>query len=304
MTSKEVGKRFSRLLARQALFFCSLIVKFLPRGWLCGFADFIAILGYYIAVKQRNIAQESLSIAFADSLGQKEITRIAQNCFRNMAKSGVEMLYTMDNPELSKELVAIEGREYLDEAFSKGNGVVAVSAHFGNFPLALTRLKQEGYGVNVILRRMRDDKVEEFLESRRRKVGINFIHSAPRQACVDDSVKALRRNEILFIQLDQNFGTAGVFVNFFGRHAATATRPVVFALRTGAAIVPLFIVRQADGRHKLIIEPQVEIEKKDASDETLRYNIQKITLIIESYIKKYPQEWGWIHRRWKSRPSN
>lgn len=303
MTSKEASKRFNRMLARQALFSCSLIVRFLPRRFLCGFADFIAVLGYYIAVKQRIIARESLSIAFADSLERKEITRIAQDCFRNIAKSGVEMLYAMDNPELSKELVSIEGQEYLDKAISKGKGVIAVSAHFGNFPLALTRLKQEGYGVNVILRRMRDDKVEDFLESRRLKVGINFIHSVPRNICVEDSVKALRHNEILFIQLDQNFGTAGVFVNFFGRQAATATGPVVFALRTGAAIVPLFIVRQADGRHKLIIEPQIEIEKKDTPDQTLRHSIQKITLIIESYIRKYPQEWGWIHRRWKSKPA-
>src|SRR3990167_689386 len=102
MTSKEVGKRFNRLLARQALFFCSLIVKVLPRGWLCGFADFIAVLGYYIAFKQRGIARESLTIAFADSLKQEEITGIIQGCFRNIAKSGMEMLYVMDNPALSR----------------------------------------------------------------------------------------------------------------------------------------------------------------------------------------------------------
>jgi KDO2-lipid IV(A) lauroyltransferase len=94
-----------------------------------------------------------------------------------------------------------------------------------------------------------------------------------------------------------------VFVNFFGREAATATGPVVLALRTEAPIVPLFIVRGKDNRHKIIIEEPLEIEKKDTQEETLRFNIQKITSVIEFYIRKYPQEWGWIHRRWKSRPS-
>lgn len=303
MNFKDFNKRLNRLLARQALFLSSSIIRFLPRQWLYAFANFIAILAYYIAVKQRKIALESLHLAFGEELGIKERIKIAKNCFKNMAKSGVEMFYLLDNPENCKQLVEIEGKEYLDKALLKGNGVIAVSAHFGNFPLALSRLSQEGYKVSVILRRMRDEKVEDFLGDRRKKMGIHSIHSAPRQACVDNSLKSLRNNEILFIQLDQNFGTAGVFVDFFQRKAATATGPVVFALRTNACILPLFIVRKNDDTHKIIIGEEIEIQKKDTQEEILQYNIQKITKIIEYYIRKYPQEWGWIHRRWKSRPA-
>lgn len=304
MSVKDAGKRFNRLLARQSLYICSLTVKFLPRNWLYGFAGIVALLGYYIAVKQRKIACESLGIAFGTQMPHQEKIRVARECFLNMAKSGVELLYTLDRPGLSKELVVIEGKNNMDQALNKGKGVIAVSAHFGNFPLALTRLRQEGYKVSVILRRMRDDKVEDFLEKRRRRMGINSIHSTPRQACVENSIKALRNNEILFIQLDQNFGTAGVFVDFFGQKAATATGPVVLALRTQAPILPLFIARRQDNRHVLMIGQELIIEEKAAQDETLQFNIQKITAVIESYIRRYPQEWGWIHRRWKSRPSS
>lgn len=303
MSAKESGKFFRRVLARESLYLCSLIIRALPRKWLYGFADIISALAYRVALKQRGIALDSLGMAFGLDLGVKEREVIARECFRNMARSGVELLYILERPELAGDIAIIEGRRNLDQALSLGKGVIAVSAHFGNFPLALTCLRQQGYRVNVILRRMRDDQVEEFLEKRRRKIGISFIHSMPRTACVDSSLKALRNNELLFIQLDQNFGTAGVFVKFFGREAATATGPVVLALRTEAPIVPLFIVRGRDNRHRIIIEEPLEIEKKDTQEETLRFNIQKITSVIESYIRKYPQEWGWIHRRWKSRPS-
>ena len=304
MSAKESGKFFRRMLARKSLYLCSLIISLLPRKWLYGFADIVSALAYRIAAKQRKIALESLGMAFGPALAVKEKEGIARECFRNMARSGVEVLSILERPEIAGELAIIEGRERLDKALSKGKGVIAVSAHFGNFPLALTCLRQQGYRVNVILRRMRDDQVEEFLEKRRRRIGVSFIHSTPRTACVDSSLKALRNNELLFIQLDQNFGTAGVFVNFFGREAATATGPVVLALRTEAPVVPLFIVRGKNNRHKILIEEPLEIEKKDTQEETLRFNIQKITSVIEFYIRKYPQEWGWIHRRWKSRPSN
>lgn len=300
MGSKEALKRFKRLLARQSLYLCSLTVKFLPRKWLYSFANSVARLAYYIAAKQRRIALEGLEIAFGNQLDKPRREAIARECFQNIAKSGVELLYILEAPQIAKELVKIEGKCYLDQALAKGNGVIAVSAHLGNFPLALTKLRQDGYKVNVILRRMRDDKVEDFLEKRRQRAGIHFIHSAPRQACVDNSLKALRNNELLFIQLDQNFGTKGVFVEFFGRQAATATGPVIFALRTRAPIIPLFIVRRPNNRHTIVIEPEVIIEKKGTPEETTQYNIQKITSIIEAQIRKYPQEWGWIHRRWKS----
>ena len=304
MNFKESGKQFQRLLARESLYLCSLTVQVLPWAWLYGFANIVSQAAFFIAAKQRRIALESLDIAFGAQIKKREKAAIAKECFGNMAKSGIELLYILGQPEVSKELVGIEGKGHLDTALAKGKGIIAVSAHFGNFPLALTRLRQEGYKVSVILRRMRDAKVEDFLEKRRSLMGIHSIYSTPRQACVDNSLKALRNNEILFIQLDQNFGTAGVFVDFFGKQAATATGPLVLALRTEAPIIPMFIVRKEHSQgHTIFVEPELAVEKKENTDETIQYNIQKITAVIEKYIRTYPQEWGWIHRRWKSRPS-
>jgi len=177
-----------------------------------------------------------------------------------------------------------------------------VSAHFGNFPLMMSRLAVAGYKVVGIMRPMRDKRVEKFLMERRARLSIKTIYSQPRNVCVNDTIKSLRNNEIVFLPLDQNFGTGGIFVDFFGQKAATATGPVILARRSGAVLLPCFIIRQEDDRHKIIFEPALDLaEGKDSHDSVL-LNIQKLTSIIEFYIRKYPAEWGWIHRRWKSKP--
>ena len=135
---------------------------------------------------------------------------------------------------------------------------------------------------------------------KRDQLGIKTIYSQPRKDCVDSSIRSLRNNELVFIPIDQNFGTAGVFVDFFGRKAATATGPVILAQRTQAALLPCFIVRQEDNTHRIIFEPILELKEGRDPKETIVINIQALTDIIESYIRKYPAQWGWIHRRWKS----
>jgi len=212
----------------------------------------------------------------------------------------IELIYFMAHPKMIKEKVVFENKHYLDEALSQGKGVIAVSAHFGNFPLMLLRVAQEEYPTNAIIRSARDKKVEQYFQKLRTDLGLKTIYSHPRQVCVTDSIKALRNNEFLFIPLDQHFGSGGaVFVDFFGEKAATATGPAVFAMRTKAPIVPIFIVRQKDDTHKIIVEKPLSLEQCGNEKETIQVNIARITNVIEQYIRRYPEEWGWMHRRWK-----
>jgi len=152
------------------------------------------------------------------------------------------------------------------------------------------------------MRHMRDNRAEKMFMDARQRFNIKTIYSQPRDVCVNKTLEALRNNELVFIPMDQNFGTGGVFVDFFERKAATATGPIVLAKRTGASVLPCFIVRQKDDRHKIIFEPALNLEQGANSRETVVINIQRLTSIIESYIRRYPAEWGWIHRRWKSKP--
>ena len=299
MDFKKIRKSISRFSGWLGLIACSLIIKVLPWSWLYGFANFIAGIGFRVAGKQRRIAMESLAVAFRDELTEAERSQIARQCFEFMAKSAVELLYLMDKPWVLRSRVRIEGGEHLEEALAKKQGVILVSAHFGNFPLLLGRLSIEGYTAGGIMRPMRDSRVERFFFKKRQRLGVKTIYSQPRQTCVDETIKALRNNELVFIPIDQNFGTCGVFFDFFGTKAATATGPAVLAMRTGAAVLPCFIVRQPDNTHVLFFEPAMSVGR---GRESVVETIQKLTSIIERYIRTYPAEWGWIHRRWKSRP--
>lgn len=302
MDSKKIRKDIGRIFGWLGLNLWSLITKFLSGPALYAFARCVAKLGYRIAAKQRKVALESLKIAFSSEKSPEQIEQIARDCFAYLAKSGLELLYLLGRPDLLKRSIEISGKEYLDNALRKGKGVILVSAHFGNFPLILAKLSFEGYKVAGIMRYMRDERAEKIFVELRRGMGIKTIYSQPRKACVDESIRTLRNNELLFIPLDQNFGTAGVFVDFFGQKAATATGPVILAQRTEAAILPCFILRNPDDTHRIIFEPPIEFKKGASDKETVIINVQQITNIIEAYIRKYPAEWGWIHRRWKSRP--
>ncbi|MCM8800684.1 MAG: lysophospholipid acyltransferase family protein [Candidatus Omnitrophica bacterium] len=304
MDFKRIRKSISRFFAWVSLLLSSLIIKIIPADWLYGFAQKIAHIGYIVARKQRKLALESLEIAFGKEKSKEEIRQIARACFVFMTKAGFELMFLMDRPELLKRRVDIVGRENLQSALGRGRGVILVSAHFGNFALMLAKLSLEGYKVGGIMRHMRDRRVEKIFMAKRTRLGIKTIYSQPRKICVEETIRSLRNNEIIFIPIDQNFGSGGVFVDFFGRKAATAKGPIVLAKRTQAVILPCFILRQKDNTHKIIFEPPFDLEEEENLEETVIVNIQRLTNIIERYIRNYPEEWGWIHRRWKSRPAS
>ena len=304
MNLKDSIKNFKRAMARYGLFSAAWLLDRLPYGAVHFLGRFLTTVGFRFVVRQRQIARESLEIAFGQEKSPQEIREIVRKCFANLGQGMIEMLYLMSHPELTDQKVLWEGREHLEKALAQGKGVIAVTAHFGNFPLMMLCCARKGYATNSIIRPTRDEKVEEYLLRRRKECGVRTVYALPRRECVSQSLKALANNEVLFIPLDQNFGSGGgVFVDFFGQTAATATGPVVFARRAKAPILPMFIVRQGDDTHKIIVEPPVEMEERGDEDEAIAVNIAKITKLIESYIRRYPHEWGWMHRRWKSRPS-
>jgi len=303
MDSKKIRKSIGRFFGWLGLNFCSLIVRFLPQRLLYGVAKNFAALGYLFARKHKRIALESLTIAFGQEKTPQQIRQITKDCFTFLAKAGMEIMFLMNRPLLLRRCVELVGKENLDTALAEGKGVILVSAHFGNFPLMLAKLSLDGYKVCGIMRFMRDERAERMFCATRKRVGIKTIYSQPRKECVENSIRTLRNNELLFIPIDQNFGSGGVFVDFFGRKAATAIGPVVLAQRTKATVIPCFIIRQKDDTHKIIFEPPLILEEGETNAETININIQRLTNIIESYIRRYPAEWGWIHRRWKSKPN-
>lgn len=303
MTWKERVKRFKRASARYGMFFSVWLFERLPYSLVHAIMRLFLGIAFCLTIRQKRIARESLQIAFGPEKSSKEIEQIIKANFDNVGQAMIEMLHVMYHPHAVNNKVVFEGKENLDKALARGKGVLAVTAHFGNFPLMMLYCARMGYKTSCIIRPTRDPVIEEFLVKKRNELGLKTIYAVPRQQCVTESIRALRNNEVVFVLLDQNFGAnGGVFVDFFGQKAATATGPVVLARRTGAAILPMFITRQKDDTHKICIEPIFEVEERADEEETLLVNTSRITQLIERYIRRYPYEWGWMHRRWKSRP--
>ncbi len=304
MNVERYAKIFKRTMARYGLFACAWVLDRLPFSTINFFAGCLIAIGFQFTVRQRRIARESLMIAFGAQKSPKEIDEIIQRCFEHFGRGMIEMLYSLSHPQHVDQKVVWEGKEYLDQALGKGRGVIAVTAHFGNFPLMMLCCARKGYKTAAIIRPTRDEVVEQYLLRRRSESGVHTVYAVPRRECVINSLKVLADGQVLFIPLDQNFGSGGgVFVDFFGQKAATATGPVILARRSKAPIVPMFIIRQLDGTHRIIVEPPFILEERHQEEETVADNIGRLTHLIEQYIRRYPHEWGWMHRRWKSRPS-
>jgi len=303
---KDAKKRFERTLVRWLYYFFTWLFKLLPYRAIKAITAFLLPIVYFLLGDMRRSAMNTLGMAFGQEKSQDELTKICRDCFHHGGRNVVEVAALMAKPAYIKKSFVFEGnsQSHLDAALKEGRGVIGISAHFGNFPLMLLYLAQMGYPTNAIIRPSRDEIIEKDFQASRTRLGLKTVHSYPREACVAQSLKALRDQELLVVLLDQNTGSkSGVYVDFFGQKAGTATGPIIFAMRTGAPLLPIFTFRQGDSdKHSLVIEKHFYLEEKATDEETIQYNVQKLTTIIEGYIRRYPPEWGWMHRRWKSRP--
>ena len=155
----------------------------------------------------------------------------------------------------------------------------------GNFSLIGPRLVMEGYPFSLVLRDTKDKMLAKTLRDLRSNVGIESIPVNPRRTCIAQSLACLKRNGILFLQIDQNASSQDLWVDFFGWKVPTFKGPVVFSMRTGAPLVPMFIIRDSSGHHQLTISEPYTLAKTDNQEDDILYNTTNLTKLIESYIE-------------------
>jgi len=243
-------QKFGRALGRHVLIGSRWMIRRMPYPVYKIFAYIFFRIGHCAMINKRKIAQQNLTIALGNEKSEQEIRKIANDCFNNFGWGMIDLIYFVDRPHLVTQNVKIVGKEHLDNVLKAGHGAIFIGAHFGNFILMYFRMVLEGYSTNVIMKRTRDEDFEKYISELRNERGLKTIYDLPPRQCVQKSLKALRNNEILFILLDQNYGSAGrVFVDFFGEKAATATGPVVFSNRTKAPVLPIFMRRDNKGHN-------------------------------------------------------
>jgi KDO2-lipid IV(A) lauroyltransferase len=247
----------------------------------------------------RNIAIDNLRSAFGSNKTEGEIRAIAKKVFENLARNAIEMVnFPKINEQNFRKFVSLERREILDKAFARGRGVIIITAHFGNWELLAAGFRLEGYPGVTIGRRIYFDRYDRYLNYLRKTHDVNVIYrdESPRKM-----LKILKENKILGIVADQDVDSVdGVFVDFFGRPAYTPAGPAALAAATGAALIPAMIVRKND-HHYLMLEEPIELADTGDKEKDLTENTKRWSAVIESYIRRYPEQWVWMHRRWKTK---
>ena len=272
----------------------------LPERWGHRLGAGLGGLMRWLSPRHYRIVMANLQLAFGSEKSEGELAAIARGCYRHLGKCLMEFIrLPAMTPDDIRRVTRYQGREHLDAALSAGKGVILLTAHLGNWEMVGARFAADGYPLHVIARAQRDDRLTEYIRQTREVAGMRVLH---REDSVRASLRALRSNEVVGILLDQNAGDDGVFVDFFGHLASTAPGAAAFALRTGAAVVPAFGRRNPDDSHTICIyEPAPLIHTGDSRSD-IAANTQRYTKIIEEQIRTCPEQWFWLHKRWKSRP--
>ena len=264
------------------------------RGAVLRLGEWLGALAWLLGVRRR-VALDGLGRAFP-ALPEAERRRIGHASYRQLGRSLAELVLRLPDPEV-RTTVRFEGWEIYQRALAQGHGVVFAVAHFGNFELLARAAVLDGMKLTVIVRTLRD-AVGRWLVKGRTRAGVRLL---PERGSSREAVAVLRRGEVLAIVVDQNMRPSrGIFVDFFGVEACTTPAAAVFALRAGAPIMAAFPVRQPDGTHVVHFRgPFATPLSGHAAGEDLT---RQLTRAVEQEVRKPPDHWFWVHRRWKTRP--
>jgi len=279
-----------------------LFTRACPRLLCLAAGRIIGCIFYVFDKKHRSLALSNLKIAFGQEKPLPELKKISRKSFQHFGEFLIYFIkFSVTNDQKKEGLAVIEGKKYLEDALKKGKGVLLFSAHYGNWEIASFFLCKLGK-LNVVARPLDNKNLEKKLLEIRRTLGAQVIYKldATRQI-----IRKLRANEMVAIIIDQNvLRSQAVFVDFFGKKAATTPSLATFSLRTGAPIIPIFCYPLSPHPYYVRIGKPIDIPLKGDYKEDILKITQQCTNIIEEQIRQNPVYWLWFHNRWKTRPKN
>lgn len=287
--------QFSRLLFY--IVYC--LLRVLPLRAQERLAEFFGSAFLKISPKSLELMVSNLTIAFGDEYTREQKEAIAVKSFQNLMKSSFEFArFPLYSREDIIRMVDVEGEENVRAAIDAGKGTVLISAHFGNWELLAARVITLGGKMTAVGRVQNDSLINDYIVRNRESKGTkNLPRGVP---MYDHILELISKNEFVGLVSDQNAGQKGLFVDFFGHKTSTFKGPGLFAVRTGCNILPLFIIREGYEKHRAIFCPLIEIKSTgDAGKDVMAYT-QAFTKVIEDFVRKYPDHWFWIHKRWKT----
>jgi Kdo2-lipid IVA lauroyltransferase/acyltransferase len=277
------------------------ILGTLPRPLSRAFAIGIAQIVYLLHFRLRQVGMRNLAMAFSEK-SEAERRRILRGVFTSLGRQLAELCqFPRYTPENIDEVVVYDGLENYERAYARGKGVLFLTGHFGGWELSAFTHSLHGHWLHVVMRPMDNPYLDRLLQGYRTMYGNKTVDK-------DDFVRgllaAMKAGETVGILMDTNMTPPqGVFVDFFGIPACTASGLARIALRTDAAVLPGFTIWDpALRKYWLRFDPALKLIRTGDLEADIAANTQMFTRVIEDYVRKYPDQWLWVHRRWKTRP--
>ena len=266
----------------------------------CALGERIGMLGYKPLGVRRRVVERQIAAAFPD-LHPEGVRALSRKAYAHLGRSTVEiaLLSSLGREQILDLVTEVSGWEAIEEAHALGRGIVIVSGHFGNWELAGAYLPARGIPLDVIVRRQGNPLFDRFLEETREILGMDVVADAD---AVRRAPRALRDGRAVGFVADQGvLGLASTYVPFFGRPAKTPRGAAVFALRFDAPVVFITAVRLPGGTYRFVAEPVIapRTGEREADSDAIMLRFSEI---LESWVRRHPDQYFWHHRRWKRQP--
>jgi len=272
----------------------------IPRGIAGRIADLLGRIWFAVDRRHRKVAVSNLTLAFGDHMSASEIQALARRVFRNLTRILFEIGWGMHlDASRVNDHFNFSGLHHLQAARRKGQGVLILTAHIGNWELMIIAAGLIGLSLSAIYRPLDFRPLDLFFADLRSRSGAKLF---PKTKAMRKVLRSLKDGELVGVLLDQNTGVrSGVFVDFFGRPACTNKGLAMIALTTGAPVIPLFLVREGDG-FRVEFGPEIPLIRTGDKTIDIETNTSAYNRVLESMIRRYPEQWFWVHRRWKTKP--
>jgi Kdo2-lipid IVA lauroyltransferase/acyltransferase len=278
------------------------LIARLPYGLASRMGGWFGVLVFKLARGERRKTLNSIRTAFPKELNEEQAYQLALNNWENVGRGLFQLIHWSGwtKEEIAAQVARVSGLENADRALARGKGLFVVTAHLGNWELLGGYLGRI-YRGTAVAQKLYDPRFDEILNRfRLEKLGAPPLIKPG--LALRGVLEALRGNQAVLAHCDLDARQDGVFVPFFGKLAWTQSGVARIAQKTGAAIVPAFLVWGADGQYELHMEKEVEVPDTGDKEKDIWETVRRYTGVIETYVKAYPDQWTWMHERWKTRP--
>jgi KDO2-lipid IV(A) lauroyltransferase len=303
MEAKDTSSGMKGALERAGLNVLRELFCLLPASLSLSLGERLGDLLRFLLPNKRALLRENLLRSDLNIRDENAVRDFETRVFRHFGRLGAEVmrLKILSDAEIAR-MVPVEGLDHFRKEYEKGRGVILLTGHIGNWEYSLRRIALEAPGkVHPVIRRIKDPVVHDFVDDHRRRYAKG--ESILADLGVKPLVRALSKGEVLIVLLDQNAGPVeGVFVPFFGRLACTYSSLARLSLMMDLPVIPAASIRQPDGSFQGTIRPPIPPMREVPSEEAVFRMTTLYTEALEALVRPTPEQWIWMHRRWKTRP--